>query len=142
MSDDAEISSDVDSDGPCADQVDVSALDRFDPGDDAHLASGAYRRLVTWIREFEDHLDEDTEVGVRLVTFGRALSFHLCDLSYWNPHFIRFVGSDPAGNPVQLIQHINQISVLLMKSPKQNDSPRRIGCELEAKVAAEESAVN
>ncbi len=97
---------------------------------DDHLASGAYRRLVTWIREFEDHLDDDTEVGVRLVTFGRALSFHLCDLSYWNPHFIRFVGSDPSGNPVQLIQHINQVSVLLMKTPKQLDTPRRIGFDL------------
>jgi hypothetical protein len=119
-----------DSDDHCGDRADVSPMQDPHPQDDDGLASGAYRRLVTWIREFEDQLDDDMEVGVRLVTFGRAQSFHLCDLSYWNPHFIRFIGSDPAGNPVQLIQHINQISVLLMKAPKQNDEPRRIGFQL------------
>lgn len=119
-----------DSDDHCADQADVSPLQDPHPQPDDGLASGAYRRLVTWIREFEDQLDDDTEVGVRLVSFGEAQSFHLCDLSYWNPHFIRFIGSDPGGNPVQLIQHINQISVLLMKAPKQNEAPRRIGFEL------------
>ena len=124
----------TDSDDRCGDKVDASPPRAAGDHGDDELASGAYRRLVTWIREFEDQLDEDTEVGVRLVEFGRSASFHLCDMSYWNPHFIRFIGSDPDGNPVQLIQHMNHISVLLMRAPKQNDTPRRIGFELASKV--------
>jgi uncharacterized protein DUF6173 len=64
---------------------------------------------------------------VRLVSFGQTLTFHLSDISYWNPQLIRFDGFDPQGQPVQLIQHVSQISVLLTKMPKLGDTPKRVG---------------
>lgn len=94
---------------------------------DGHMASGLYDRLTAWIQEFEEGLDADHEVGVRLVAFGQALVFHLTQMSWWNPALIRFDGFDDAGNPVQLIQHISQISVLLHRLPKQGPEARKVG---------------
>src|SRR5690349_21735929 len=53
-----------------------------------HLASEFYERLAKWIAEYEKTLDEDTEVGVHLVSFGSAVTFHITDMSYWNPALI------------------------------------------------------
>jgi hypothetical protein len=94
---------------------------------DGHLASGFYMRLKEWISEFEAALDDQTEVGAHLVSFGQALTFHLTEMTYWDPQLIRFDGFDSQGQPVQLIQHVSQISVLLTKVPKLGDTPRRIG---------------
>jgi len=93
---------------------------------DGHLASGFYERLVDWITGFEESLDADHEIGARLVAFGPVV-IRLTDITWWNPALIRFDGVDDAGNPVQLIQHISQISVLLVRLPKQGQVARRIG---------------
>jgi hypothetical protein len=95
------------------------------------LAKGFHRRLVEWIAEFESSLDADHEVALRLVSFGQTMQFHLTDLSWWNPSLIRFDGVTERGDPVQLIQHVSQISVLLMKRPKLGATPRRIGFHAE-----------
>ncbi len=108
---------------PTQPSIDLSRMD-------GHLASGFYERLTEWIADFESDLDDQTEVGVRLVNFGQSLTFHLTGMSYWNPQLIRFDGMDASGQPVQLIQHVSQISVLLMKVPKLGDTPKRIGFRL------------
>jgi len=90
------------------------------------LASEFYKRLVEWIRDFDESLDNDHEVGVRLVSFGQTLVFHLQDMGYWNPFLISFWGVTEDGQDVQLIQHVNQISILLMKVPRKDlDKPKR-----------------
>jgi Family of unknown function (DUF6173) len=101
------------------------------PKMDGNLASGFYDRLVEWITAFQDELDSETEVGVRLVSFGQSLTFHLRDMSWYNPSLIRFDGVDPEGQEVQLIQHVSQISVLLMRVPKLSAEAKRIGFHVE-----------
>ena len=81
----------------------------------ANFASEFYRRLVEWINNFDSTLDQEHEVGVRLVSFGQTVVFHLDDMSYWNPSLISFQGITEDGEPVELIQHVSQISILLMK---------------------------
>lgn len=97
------------------------------PINDAHLASDFCERLKQWTQNFESTLDEEHEVGLRLVSFGEAVSFHLDDIGYWNPFLISFSGVDEHGRPVQLIQHVSQISVLLMKVPRRTDQKRKVG---------------
>jgi hypothetical protein len=104
------------------------------PKMDGHLASGFHERLIKWINEFEAELDDQTEVGVRLVSFGQTITFHLSDISFWAPQLIRFDGLDAVGQPVQLIQHVSQISILLMKVPKLGEEARRIGFHAEAET--------
>jgi hypothetical protein len=99
-----------------------------------NLASEFYTRLVKWINDFDAGLDEAHEVGVRLVSFGQNVVFRLSDIGYWNPSLISFRGVTEDENPVELIQHVTQISVLLMKLPRRDPSvPKRpIGFDVAA----------
>lgn len=107
----------------------------------ANYASQFYRRLVKWINDFDASLDDQHEVGIRLVSFGQTVVFHLEDLGYWNPSLISFTGKTDGGDPVELIQHVSQISVLLMKLPKDPNTPkRRIGFHAIDDQAKEEGA--
>lgn len=99
-----------------------------------NYASEFYKRLAVRISEFNAGLDDAHEVGVRLVNFGQTVVFYLEDMGYWNPSLISFQGRTEDGQPVELIQHVNQISVLLMKLPRENPSePKRpIGFHFES----------
>ncbi len=89
---------------------------------DANLASEFYSRLVDWISRFDESLDPESEVGVRLVSFGQTVTFHLEDMGYRNPSLISFKGLTEEGDPVELIQHVAQISVLLVKMKRRDPS--------------------
>jgi len=93
---------------------------------ESNYASAFYERLVKWINDFDGSLDDKHEVGVRLVSFGQTVTFHLQALGYWNPSLITFMGTMGSGEPVQLIQHVSQISILLMKSERKDlGKPKR-----------------
>jgi hypothetical protein len=91
-----------------------------------NLASEFYKRLVEMIKDFDATLDQEHEVGVRLVTFGQTVVFHLTDMGYYNPSLLSFYGTMDDGSPVHLIQHVTQLSVLLMKVARKDSSkPKR-----------------
>jgi hypothetical protein len=83
-------------------------------------ASEFHRRLAKWVKEFDATLDDTCEVGIRLVSFGQTVIFHLQNIGFWNPSLISFAGVTDAGEPVELIQHVTQISLLLMKLPRKD----------------------
>jgi len=85
----------------------------------ANYASKFYEHLANWIIDFDSKLDNEHEVGVRLVNFGQTVVFSLEDMRYCDPSLISFIGHTQEGQPVELIQHINQINILLMKLPRQ-----------------------
>ena len=87
-------------------------------------------RIVRSINTFEEDLDDDHEIGARLVSFGSELTFHIEDVGYWGPDIITFRGVDQSGKDVQLLQHITQLSVLLVAVDKVQEIPRRIGFKL------------
>jgi hypothetical protein len=89
---------------------------------EANRASEFYKRLTKWIAEFDESLEDSHEVGIRLVSFGQTVVFHLESMGYWNPSLISFKGYTEDGNPVELIQHVSQISVLLTKLPRKEPS--------------------
>lgn len=76
------------------------------------------------------------EVGVRLVTFGQSVEFYLDDIGYYNPSLIRFCGTMAEGTQVQLVQHVTQISILLMGVPLLPGREKRIGFLREDQDAA------
>lgn len=86
----------------------------------------AYGRLKEYIVDFEKGLDEEHEVGVRLVSFGQELMFHIEEIGYYGPDIITFYGILDSGGKVQLIQHISQLSVLLVAVKKMDKNARRI----------------
>ncbi|HSV81530.1 MAG TPA: DUF6173 family protein [Ramlibacter sp.] len=99
-------------------------------------AKWMFERLVAYIKQFETRLDQEHEIGARLVSFGANLTFHIQDMGYYGPDMIVFYGKNDSGEPVQLIQHVSQLSVLLVAVRKQQPQPRRIGFILDDKNGA------
>lgn len=108
----------------------------FEVQADLNLASGFHKQLIEMIAEFESSLDEHHEVGIRLVSFGQNVTLRVEGIGYHNPSLIRFFGSAEGGASMELIQHVNQISFLLMAVKKADPAnpPKRIGF----KVATEQ----
>ena len=94
----------------------------------ANLASEVYETLMTYITAFESRLGDEHEVGLRLVSFGQSITFHVTRLTYYNPSLISFAG-DLDGSPVELVQNVTQLSFLLMamRKPDPAQPKRRVG---------------
>lgn len=107
------------------------------PDSTINPAKWTYERIVRSIIDFEKELDQEQEIGARLVSFTEREVIHIDDVGYWGPDIIIFYGRNADDNPVQLIQHVTQVSVLLVALPKEHDQPRRIGFQLEQKLAEE-----
>jgi hypothetical protein len=93
-------------------------------------AERMYEKLVRSIAQFEEKLNDTQEVGARLINFGSE-TIHIEDVGFWGHELVKFYGTTSDGRPVELLQHVSQISVLLVALPIQpNKQPRRIGFEL------------
>lgn len=93
-----------------------------------NLADYQYELLCKNIKDFQDSLDDEHEVGLQLASFGQSILLNVTDIGYSNPSLIHFYGYYN-GNEAHLIQHINQLSFLLVSvSKSEPDKPaRRIG---------------
>jgi hypothetical protein len=86
----------------------------------ASLASEFARQILSDINDFDSQLDANNEVGVKLVSFGQTITFHVSDIGYYNPGLILFRGVTENGDSIRLLQHVSQISFVLIKLPKLN----------------------
>jgi len=87
----------------------------------------ACEALHGYVQSFERELDDDHEVGVRLVSFGSEVRFHVQEIGFSKPNIVTFYGVTVHKEKVQLIQHVSQLSFLLMAVKKIEDKPCRIG---------------
>lgn len=92
----------------------------------ANLASEFCKKLLKSINEFDSQLDKTKQVGIRLVSFGQTVTFAVGAIGYNNPSLIYFYGTLENGSKVQLVQHVSQISFLMMAVDKINpEEPKR-----------------
>ena len=92
----------------------------------ANLASQFANHLLSKINQFDDDLNSDLEVGLKLVTFGQTITFHVSGIGFYNPSLVVFAGLTDDGNRVELVQHVSQISFVLIALPKLNpEQPKR-----------------
>lgn len=96
-------------------------------------AQWAYERVIMYIQNFEKQLDNDHEVGVGLAG-GMTGVIRIEGLGYYDPDIVTYYGTNEAGAKTQLIQHVTQLNVTLLASPKHIDQPqaKRIGFQLAA----------
>jgi len=106
--------------------------------EDKSPAEWAYERLVIYIQNFEEQLDNEHEVAVGFVG-GDAGVLRIEGLGFFDPDIVTFYGQDGGGTKTQLIQHVTQLSVMLRAVPKVADAaePNRIGFRLVADLKAE-----
>jgi hypothetical protein len=91
---------------------------------EAYTARALFEQLKSSIMQFENILDSEQEVGVRLVSFGQTLQFSVNRIGYMNPSLIWFDGVLPDGSTTKLIQHTSQISFLLIAMKRNNETPK------------------
>lgn len=109
-----------------------------------YTAQNMFRQLVERVQEFEAKLDQEHEVGMRLVSFGKSTEFRVSRIGYLDPSLLWFQGVMPDGSDVELIQHVSQINFMLLKvRRKAPEEPRcPIGfCSLPALADSTDSAV-
>ena len=88
-------------------------------------ASEFARRILNRVQEYDATLDTAHEVGLWLANFGQTVIIHIKDIGYSNPSLIWFIGRTEADNPVELIQHVSQINLLLMTVSRDPSTPKR-----------------
>ncbi len=84
----------------------------------ANLASEFANHLLSKINQFDDGLNDELEVGLKLVSFGQTITFHVSGIGFYNPSLVVFAGLTDDGNRVELVQHVSQISFVLIALPK------------------------
>jgi len=98
----------------------------------------AYERLILYIKNFEEQLDNEHEVAMGF-TGADAGVIRIEGIGYFDPDIVTFYGSDPTGTKTQLIQHVTQLNVMLRALPKKvaSEAPQRIGFRLAADLETE-----
>ena len=98
---------------------------------DFNMASSFYEIILDRIAEFEDNLDDEHEVAIKLSSFGQSITLYVTDIGYSNPSTLIFYGF-VNGQDATLIQHVSQLNFLLISVKKDAvERPvRRIGFEL------------
>lgn len=94
-------------------------------------ARWAYERIIMYLKNFEESLDDEHEVAMGF-TGGDAGVLRIEGMGYYDPDIVTFYGSDPTGAKTQLIQHVTQLNVMLRTLPKavETAEPTRIGFRL------------
>ncbi|QNU67448.1 hypothetical protein EHE19_002650 [Ruminiclostridium herbifermentans] len=83
-----------------------------------NFASEFCKKLYAEINEFDSNLNEEDEVVARLVNFGEIIQFGIESIGFSDPSLIIFSGHTADGSHVQLVQHVSQISVLLLSAKR------------------------
>ncbi len=95
---------------------------------DHSLADYSCEVIMNRIREFEDSLDNDHEIAIKLASFGQSITMSVTDVSYANPSTLVFHGYVD-DQRATLIQHMSQLNFLLLSVQKSDPKkpPIRIG---------------
>lgn len=110
--------------------VPIPKIKAHNPNEE-YYASAYYTRIKELIIDFEEDLNENEEVGLKLVTFGEAITIHIESIGYYNPSILTFTGTTTDGSPARLIQDVTQLSFLLIKVPRTHPERPRIGFKLQ-----------
>ncbi len=104
-------------------------------------AQWAYERVINYIKNFEEGLDANHEVGMGLVG-GDAGLITIEGLGFFEPDLITFYGKTQVGARTQLVQHVTQLNLMLVAAPKHIDQaePNRIGFRLAKELERDQVA--
>lgn len=96
---------------------------------DLGMADILHSRLMDQIKDFESKLDETKQIGAMLSSFGSAVTIRINHVGFQNPYFIVFYGVNiENANPVKLVQHTTQLSILFVAVDPEPEKPvRRLG---------------
>jgi len=112
-------------------QIPQIKMKEFKTLQEEYFASEYYIRLKELIIDFEKDLNENEEVGLKLVNFGEAITIHVTTIGYYNPSIMTFTGTTNDGMIAKLVQDVTQLNFLLIKVPRTDSTRPRIGFVLQ-----------
>jgi hypothetical protein len=130
---------------PCSDRLPETAETQplppaiaGQPVEDKSPAQWAYERIILYIKNFEEQLDDRHEVAMGFAGSETGV-MRIEGIGYFAPDILTFYGRDEDETRTQLIQHVGQLNVMLRAMPKapEEAAPRRIGFQLVADLAAQ-----
>lgn len=123
---------------PTAEMQPLPAAMASQPVEEKTPAQWAYERIILYIKNFEDQLDDKHEVAM-VFAGGETGVLQIEGIGYFAPDLLTFYGRDEEGARTQLVQHVSQLNVMLRAMPKapEVEEPRRIGFRLAAGLDAE-----
>lgn len=106
-------------------------------------AQWAYERIIMYIHNFEKQLDNRHEVGLGLAGSNIGV-IRIEGLGYYDPDIVTYYGVNEMGARTQLVQHVSQLNVSLVATPKHIDQPEpnRIGFQLAAALDRDENVTS
>ncbi|WP_439103431.1 DUF6173 family protein [Celeribacter marinus] len=112
---------------PLPDALSRKPLDQKSP------AEWAYERLILYINNFEQQLDNEHEIAMGFAGSESGV-LRIEGIGYFDPDIVTFYGTDGTGAKTQLVQHVTQLNVMLRALPKHEPeaAPARIGFRLAA----------
>ena len=92
------------------------------------LANATYKSLIAKIKAFENSLDSETEVGIKIINLGESKLMAVTEINYIEPNIICFNGYID-NSKAELVTHITQLNLILMGTPKniKSQPAKRIG---------------
>jgi hypothetical protein len=120
---------------PTAEMLPLPAGITGEPVEDKSPAQWAYERLILYIKNFEDRLDDTHEVAMGFAGSETGV-MRIEGIGYFAPDIVTFYGRDEEENRTQLIQHVTQLNVMLRAMPRapEIEEPRRIGFRLASEL--------
>lgn len=90
-----------------------------------HMWSDSQFEIIKrYVEDFEATLDKEYEVGMLLTNFGQSVLLNVTQINFEKPVLMVFKGY-VNGQEATLIQHINQLSFMLIKVPVDPDRPKK-----------------
>lgn len=129
---------------PTAEQTPLPEALAETPPEAKSPAQWAYERIILYIQNFEQQLDNEHEVAMGF-TGADAGVLRIEGVGYFDPDIVTFYGTDETGAKTQLIQHVSQLNVILRALPhvvdeEGEDEPYRIGFRLAAEMERDAGA--
>ncbi|SHI23845.1 hypothetical protein SAMN02745823_03772 [Sporobacter termitidis DSM 10068] len=94
----------------------------------SHMADKQQGIILETIKAFEEDLDDEHEVALKLACFGQTVILNVTGIGFHNPDILRFYGF-VNGSKATLMQHVSQLNFLMMSVEKVDPTvpPHRIG---------------
>ena len=93
-----------------------------------HAAEEVYHHLIARVKEFQESLPANHELGIQLANFGAERAVHVRGMGYRNPNIIEFYGLLDGRTQVAVVQHVSQLNFMLVAVPPVPEQPPyRIG---------------
>lgn len=84
------------------------------------------QKLFDAIRAYQHSLPDENDVAIQAVSFGVNTVILVERIGYIGSNLVVFGGKDNSGKPMELIQHISQLSFLMMVAQKPSvEAPKR-----------------